>query len=51
MAPSWLELRGQLVIKQPPRLTFRYDKGLDHAARVDEILSEISYASPEDEES
>lgn len=38
-------MRKDLTLKVLPRLDFRYDKGLDHAERVNSILRELNLAA------
>ena len=35
------KLAATLRSRNTPRLTFKFDKGFDHASRIDEILSKI----------
>lgn len=45
------ELNRQMVIKYVPELRFYYDEGLDKRARIEDLLSDITYSTPSDETS
>jgi ribosome-binding factor A len=44
------KLSATLRSRNTPRLTFRFDKGFDHANRIDEILSQIEIKEEEENE-
>lgn len=43
------QVAQRLQMRRAPELRFLYDEGLDHAARVDELLAEIDNERPSEE--